>query len=282
MKRSNKYTRSLIAYWVRRYLKFALLIALLILYLIPIYGMFSLAFKPRAEIYSGLFSITQITLENFEEAYRYGAYSAIVNSVIITIGGVSIALILAVLASYAFSRFTIRGKNILMFYILSTRMMPPITLVIPIFIMFFNTGLKGTYLGLILIYATMSLPLSIWMMKSFIDDIPVDIDQAALIDGHSTTYVLFKIIIPMIIPGIAASAAFAAIMLWNEFLFALLLSGIDTKPTSVLLSSIRGERGFNWGRVAAIEVIYILPIIILVFWLQKYMLRGLTFGTVRR
>ncbi|MCS7128309.1 MAG: carbohydrate ABC transporter permease [Sulfolobales archaeon] len=282
MRKRNQYTTPLILYRVRKSLKFALLIALLMIYLIPIYGMFSLAFKPRAEIYSGLFELTRITLENFEEAYRYGAYSAITNSIIVTVGGVSIALILAVLASYAFSRFAIKGKNILMFYILSTRMMPPITLIIPIFIMFFNIGLKGTYLGLILVYAMMSIPLSIWMIKSFIDDIPKDIDQAALVDGHSTMFILFKIIIPMVIPGIAASAAFAAIMLWNEFLFALLLSGVDTKPTSVLLSSIRGERGFNWGRVAAIEVVYILPIIVLVFWLQKYMLRGLTFGTVRR
>jgi len=169
-----------------------------------------------------------------------------------------------------------------MFYILSTRMMPPITLIIPIFIMYYTLGLKGTYVGLILVYGMMALPLSVWMTKSFIDDIPKDIDDAAVLDGHSTMYVLFKIVLPMVVPGIAASAAFAAITIWNEFLFALLLSGIDTKPTSVLLSIIRGERGLNWGRVAAIEVIYILPIIILVFWLQKHMLRGLTFGTVRR
>ncbi|MEM2021909.1 MAG: carbohydrate ABC transporter permease [Zestosphaera sp.] len=258
------------------------MIAILVTYLIPIYGMFSLAFKSRSEIYSSFLIVVQPTLENFEEAYRYGAYSAIVNSLVVTAGGVAIALALAVIASYAFSRHPVKGRNLLMFYILSTRMMPPITLIIPIFIMFYNVGFKGTYTGLILVYATMALPLSVWMIKSFIDDIPKDVDQAALIDGHSTAYILLKIVLPMVAPGVAASAAFAAITVWNEFLFALLLSGIDTKPTSVLLSSIRGERGFNWGRVAAIEVIYILPIIVLVFWLQRYMLRGLTFGTVRR
>jgi multiple sugar transport system permease protein len=267
---------------LRKYLKLGVLIAIVLVYLMPIYGMFNLAFRPRAEMFSGFFVLTQPTLENFVEAYEYGAYSAIVNSVIITVGGVGLALTLSVLASYAFSRFNVKGKNLLMFYILSTRMMPPITLIIPIFIMYYTIGLKGTYLGLILVYGMMALPLSVWMTKSFIDDVPKDIDEAAIIDGHSTMYILFKIVLPMVAPGIAASAAFAAITIWNEFLFALLLSGIDTKPTSVLLSSIRGERGFNWGRVAAIEVIYIIPIIILVFWLQKHMLRGLTFGTVRR
>uniref|UniRef100_A0A7C2BLB2 Carbohydrate ABC transporter permease n=1 Tax=Thermosphaera aggregans TaxID=54254 RepID=A0A7C2BLB2_9CREN len=278
----RNYRRETQVFKLRKYLKLGILVAIVVVYLLPIYGMFNLAFRPRAEMFGGFFVLTQPTLENFVEAYEYGAYSAIVNSVIITVGGVGLALALAVLASYAFSRFKVKGKNLLMFYILSTRMMPPITLIIPIFIMYYTIGLKGTYLGLILVYGMMALPLSVWMTKSFIDDVPKDIDEAAMIDGHSTIYILFKIVLPMVAPGIAASAAFAAITIWNEFLFALLLSGIDTKPTSVLLSSIRGERGFNWGRVAAIEVIYIIPIIILVFWLQKHMLRGLTFGTVRR
>lgn len=279
---NSKYRKNLYIYKTKKGLKFALLLTLLVLYLLPIYAMFTLAFRPRSEMYSGLFSFSQFTLENFEEAYRYGAFQAIINSVIITIGGVTLALILAVLAAYAFSRYPVKGKNLLMFYILSTRMMPPIALVIPIYVMYYSIGLKGTYMGLILAYSMMALPLTLWMSKSFIDDLPIDIDQAAVLDGYSTMHILFKIVLPMVAPGIAASAAFAAITIWNEFLFAMLLSGIETKPTSVLLGAVRGERGFNWGRVAAIEVIYIIPVVILVFWLQKYMLRGLTFGTVRR
>lgn len=269
-------------YRLKRLARYSLIAVFTFIWLIPVYGMFSIAFRPRADMYGNFFIPSSISLENFQEAYAYGAFTAILNSVILTVGGTGIALALAALASYAFSRFRMRGRDLMMFYILSTRMMPPITLVIPIFVMFFQLGLKGTYIGLILIYATIALPLSTWMIKSFIDDIPREIDQAAILDGHSTWYILFRIILPMIAPGLAASAAFAAITIWNEFLFASLLSGIETKPTSVLLASIRGERGFNWGRVAAIEVVYILPIVILVFWLQKYILRGLTFGTVRR
>lgn len=279
---STRYRKNLLMYKVKQKLKFTLLVVLLVLYLLPIYIMFTLAFKPRSEMYSSLFSFSQLTLENFDEAYRYGAFQAILNSIIVTLGGVSLALMLAVLSAYAFSRYSMRGKNLLMFYILSTRMMPPITLVIPIYVMYYTLGLKGTYIGLILAYGMMALPLTLWMSKSFIDDLPVDIDQAAMLDGYSTIHILFKIVLPMVAPGIAASAAFAAITIWNEFLFAMLLSGIETKPTSVLLGAVRGERGFNWGRIAAIEIIYIIPVIILVFWLQKYMLRGLTFGTVRR
>ncbi|MCD6489092.1 MAG: carbohydrate ABC transporter permease [Desulfurococcales archaeon] len=273
---------SLLLYKLKKYLRVAVLVFLILAYLSPLYWIFTTAFKTRAEMFSNPFYLTQVTLENFEEAARYGAFDAIKNSVIITVGGVGLALLLSVFAAYAFSRYAIRGKNILMFYILSTRMMPPIALVIPIFVMFQKLGLKGTYTGLILMYATVSLPFSIWMIKSFIDDIPKDIDQAAILDGHSLTYVLFKIVIPMVLPGIVASMVFSAITIWNEFVFALLLSSIDTRPTSVLLSSIRGERGFNWGRIAAIEVVYILPIIIFVFLVQKHLLRGLTFGTVRR
>lgn len=278
----SRVKRDLTTYRLRKYLKYTVLLALSIIWLLPVYGMFSIAFRPRYDMYGNFFIPSSITLENFIEAYNYGAFSAIINSVIYTVGGIALALVLAVLAAYAFSRFNLRGKNLLMFYILSTRMMPPITLLIPVFIMFYQLGLKGTYTGLILIYGTMALPLAVWMIKSFIDDIPRDVDESAMLDGHSPWYILFRIILPMIAPGIAASAAFAAITIWNEFLFALVLSGIETKPTSVLLGSIRGERGFNWGRVTAIEVIYILPIVILVFWLQKYILRGLTFGTVRR
>ncbi|RLC35774.1 carbohydrate ABC transporter permease [candidate division Kazan bacterium] len=273
---------SLLLYKLKKYLRVAVLVFLILAYLSPLYWIFTTAFKTRSEMFSNPFYLTQVTLENFEEAARYGAFDAIKNSVIITVGGVGLALLLSVFAAYAFSRYAIRGKNILMFYILSTRMMPPIALVIPIFVMFQKLGLKGTYTGLILMYATVSLPFSIWMIKSFIDDIPKDIDQAAILDGHSLTYVLFKIVIPMVLPGIVASMVFSAITIWNEFVFALLLSSIDTRPTSVLLSSIRGERGFNWGRIAAIEVVYILPIIIFVFLVQKHLLRGLTFGTVRR
>ena len=273
---------SLLLYKLKKYLRVAVLVFLILAYLSPLYWIFTTAFKTRAEMFSNPFYLTQVTLENFEEAARYGAFDAIKNSVIITVGGVGLALLLSVFAAYAFSRYAIRGKNILMFYILSTRMMPPIVLVIPIFVMFQKLGLKGTYTGLILMYATVSLPFSIWMIKSFIDDIPKDIDQAAILDGHSLTYVLFKIVIPMVLPGIVASMVFSAITIWNEFVFALLLSSIDTRPTSVLLSSIRGERGFNWGRIAAIEVVYILPIIIFVFLVQKHLLRGLTFGTVSR
>ena len=272
----------ILLYKIKRTLRTVLLILIVIIYLSPLYWIFTTAFKSRAEMFSNIFTISKFTLENFEEASRYGAFEAIKNSIIVTVGGVILALILSVFAAYAFSRFPVKGKNILMFYILSTRMMPPITLVIPIFIMFQKIGLKGTYAGLILMYATISLPFSIWMIKSFIDDIPRDVDQAALLDGHSLSYILFKIIIPMVMPGIIASMVFAAITIWNEFVFALLLSSLDTRPTSVLLSSIRGERGFNWGRIAAIEVVYILPIIIFVFLVQKHLLRGLTFGTVRR
>ncbi|MEM0378414.1 MAG: carbohydrate ABC transporter permease, partial [Thermosphaera sp.] len=140
----KNYRRDTLIYRLKRFLKMSVLIAIIAVYIMPIYGMFNLAFRSRAEMFANFFLITQPTLENFVEAYQYGAYSAIVNSIVITAGGVGLALGLSILAAYAFSRFNIKGKNLLMFYILSTRMMPPITLIIPIFIMYYTLGLKGT------------------------------------------------------------------------------------------------------------------------------------------
>jgi multiple sugar transport system permease protein len=234
------------------------------------------------------------TLENFVEvffrSYTAGAEATgtgfarfFFNSVFISGSSVVIALILGTLAAYGFSRFPLKGNDTYLFVILSTRMMPAIVVIIPIFLMFQVTGLAGTYPGVILLYTAFNLPFTVWMMKSFFDELSPEVEDAARMDGSSEVKVFFKICLPQVLAGIAATAVFGLILTWNEFLFALLLSGVQTRTIPVAMAqAIGGDIGVRWGLLAAIETLFLVPVIIFVFVLQNHLLRGVTFGTVKR
>jgi multiple sugar transport system permease protein len=196
---------------------------------------------------------------------------------------VLIALVVGTLAAYGFSRFPLRGNDTYLFIILTTRMMPAIVVIIPIFLMFQVTGLAGTYLGIILLYAVFNLPFTIWMMKSFFDELSPDVEDAARMDGSSEVRLFFKICLPQVVAGIAATAVFGLILTWNEFLFALLLTGLETRTIPVAMAqTIGGDIGVRWGLLAAIETLFLIPVIVVVFVLQNHLLRGVTFGTIKR
>ena len=234
------------------------------------------------------------TLENFVQvffrSYTAGAEATgtgfarfFFNSVFVSGSSVIIALILGTLAAYGFSRFPLKGNDTYLFVILSTRMMPAIVVIIPIFQMFRVTNLAGTYTGIIILYTAFNLPFTIWMMKSFFDELSLDVEDAARMDGSSEVKVFFKICLPQVLAGIAATAVFGLILTWNEFLFALLLSGVQTRTIPVAMAqAIGGDIGVRWGLLAAIETLFLVPVIIFVFVLQNHLLRGVTFGTVKR
>ena len=205
------------------------------------------------------------------------------NSIFIAGTSVLIALIIGTLAAYAFSRWPLKGNDTYMFIILTTRMMPPIIVIIPIFLMFRVTGLAGSYVGIILLYSAFNLPFTIWMMKSFFDEIPREVEDAARMDGSSETKIFFKICLPQVKAGIAATAVFGLILTWNEYLFALLLTGIDTRTVPVAMATtIGGDIGVRWGLLAAIETLFLIPVVLVAFLLQNQLLRGVTFGTIKR
>ncbi len=204
------------------------------------------------------------------------------NSVIIAGLSTLLAVILGTLAAYAVSRFHIRGESDLMFFILSTRMLPPIVVLIPIFLLFSNLNLRDSYPGIILLYTTVNLPFVVWMMKGFFDEIPVEYEEAAMIDGYSRLQAIWKIVIPEAIPAMAATAVFSAIVAWNEFVFANLLNRTYGATVPPWLNSIIGVGAVEWGRLAAASVIFVLPIVIFTFLVRNYLLRGVTFGAVRR
>jgi len=234
------------------------------------------------------------TLENFSavfsRVYRTGGEAVdtkfdlfFFNSIFIAGTSVLIALIIGTLAAYAFSRYPLKGNETYMFIILTTRMLPPIIVIIPIFLMFRVTGLAGSYLGIIMLYAAFNLPFTIWMMKSFFDELPREVEDAARMDGSSEIKVFFKICLPQVKAGIAATAVFGLILTWNEYLFALLLTGIETRTVPVAMAStIGGDIGVRWGLLAAIETLFLIPVVLVTFLLQNQLLRGVTFGTIKR
>src|SRR5229473_8127603 len=205
------------------------------------------------------------------------------NSIFIAGSSVALALIIGTLAAFGFSRYPLKGTDIYLFIILTTRMLPAIVVIIPIFLMFRVTGLAGTYLGIIALYTAFNLAFTIWMMKSFFDELSTDVEDAARIDGSSDVRVFFKICLPQVIAGLAATAVFGLILTWNEFLFSLLLSGVETRTVPVAMAqTIGGDIGVRWGLLAATETLFLIPVIVVTFALQNYLLRGVTFGTIKR
>jgi len=205
------------------------------------------------------------------------------NSIFIAMTSVAVALVIGTAAAYGFSRYPLKGNDTYLFIILTTRMLPPIVVIIPIFIMFREVGLSGTYLGIILLYTAFNLPFTIWMMKSFFDELSREVEDAARMDGSSEVKVFFKVCLPQVIPGLAATAVFGLILTWNEYLFALLLTGVETRTVPVAMGqTIGGAIGVRWGLLAAIETLFLIPVVFVTFLLQNQLLRGVTFGTVKR
>ncbi|MBT3534119.1 MAG: carbohydrate ABC transporter permease [Rhodospirillaceae bacterium] len=266
-----------------------------LIYFFPVLWIIMTAFKTRTDALATppKFIFTP-TLDNFvsvfwrvsqqgNEAISTGFGLYFFNSVFVAASGVLLALIIGTLAAYGFSRYPLKGNDTYLFVILTTRMLPPIIVIIPIFLMFRLTGMSGSYYGVILLYAAFNLPFSIWMMKSFFDELSGDVEDAARLDGSSERGVFFRICLPQLKAGLAATAVFALILTWNEFLFALLLTGSDTRTVPVAMArTIGGELGVDWGLLAAIITLFLIPVFGVTYLLQNHLLRGVTFGTIKK
>ncbi|MGF1659885.1 MAG: carbohydrate ABC transporter permease [Rubrimonas sp.] len=204
------------------------------------------------------------------------------NSVIIGFGSTFLSVFLGTLAAYGFSRFRIPLKDDLLFFILSTRMMPPIAVAIPIFLMYRTLGLSDTHLGMILLYTAVNISLAVWLLKGFIDEIPREYEEAALIDGYTRLQAFRKVVLPQAATGIASTAIFCLIFAWNEYAFALLLTSGTAQTAPPFIPTIIGEGGLDWPAVAAGATLFLLPVLVFTILLRKHLLRGITFGAVRK
>jgi len=204
------------------------------------------------------------------------------NSVIIGFGSTFLSIVLGTLAAYAFSRFRIPLADDLLFFILSTRMMPPIAVAIPIFLMYRKLGLSDTHLGMILLYTAVNISLAVWLLKGFIDEIPREYEEAALIDGYTRFQAFYKVVLPQAATGIASTAIFCLIFAWNEYAFAVLLTSGTAQTAPPFIPTIIGIGGLDWPAVAAGATIFLLPVMVFTILLRKHLLRGITFGAVRK
>jgi multiple sugar transport system permease protein len=205
-----------------------------------------------------------------------------VNSLIIGFGSTFLAVLLGTVAAYAFSRFKVPLKDDLLFFILSTRMMPPIAVAIPIYLMYREVGLLDSQIGMILLYTAVNLSLAVWLLKGFMDEIPREYEEAAMIDGYTRLQAFWKVVLPQASTGIAATAIFCLIFSWNEYAFAVLLTSGNAQTTPPFIPFIIGEGGQDWPAVAAGTTLFLIPIVVFTILLRKLLLRGITFGAVRR
>jgi len=279
----------------REALRFFLIGVVTFFYVFPVLWVVLTAFKNRVDIFAmppKLFFSP--TLDNFKRLFFYVSPASghvegtrfarfFLNSAVLSLGSVGVALVVGTLAAYALSRFEFRNREFVLFTILSTRMLPAVATVIPIYLFFRRFGLMNSYVGMILLYAAFSVSFVVWMMKSFFDEIPREVEEAAQIDGSTPFRAFVKVALPQVKAGIAATVVLSVLYTWNEFLFALMLTGTETRTVPVALASaLQGELGVDWGLLAAMETLYVLPVFLVAVFLQKYLLRGLTFGTVRK
>ncbi|MCJ7689034.1 MAG: carbohydrate ABC transporter permease [Clostridiaceae bacterium] len=203
------------------------------------------------------------------------------NSFIIAGSSTLISTFLGVFSGYALTRFVFRGNRILTQSILWLRMIPPIVLIIPYFVIFGKLQMYDTYLGMIAVYITITLPLITWMMFSFYREIPIEIEEAALVDGCNRWMALRYAIIPAVVPGIFAASSLSFIYVWNEFIYAMFLTGKTTRTLPVEMYNAIGFYALDWGKLTSLAVIAIIPAIIFISLTQKYIVRGLTMGAVK-
>jgi len=258
------------------------ILAIVLVFLFPFYWMVTAAFKLPADVTS--FPPKWVftpTLQNFVELLEYDVIQALANSVIVVGLSTLAGLLIGTMAAYALARFDIKGRDSIALDILSIRMLPPIVTVIPLFVIAKKLGLLDTHFLLVAIYTLSALPFVVWVMRVFIEEIPRSIEEAALIDGCTRLGALFRVTVPMMLPGLAATVVIVSMFAWNEYLFASLLTSSTAKTLPVMASITVKPRAISWGVASAAGVIMSLPVIVVAFAAQKYLVRGITFGVVK-
>jgi multiple sugar transport system permease protein len=204
------------------------------------------------------------------------------NSLIIAVTSTILAVGMGTLTAYGFSRFRVPGENDWLFFILSTRMLPPVVVAIPMFLMYRVFGMTDTHVGLIILYTAFNLSFAVWLMKGFIDEIPREYEEAALIDGYTRMQAFFKIVLPEATTGIAATAVFSFIIAWNEYAFALIMTNRRAQTAPPFIPAQVGSGLTDWTTIAAGTVLFLIPVAVFTFALRKHLLRGVTFGAIRK
>lgn len=265
-------------------LAYVIIIAVLLWTVLPLYWLVITAFKPLEEFmaYPPTFWPSQWTLDNFVEGLvRQQGAPAIWDSAVIAVGTFVLSMAVGVPAAYSIARFKTGGPD-LSFTILSMRFMPPIVPTVAFFLIAARLHILDTYMLLILVNSMANIPFVVWIMKGFFEEIPYSIEEAAQVDGASWLRLFWDHVLPLAAPGLVAVSLFCIIFAWNELLFATLLTGRNIQPFTKVVPGVNiGHVEPHWGAIAALGLVVIIPIVILAFYLQKYIVRGMTYGAIR-
>ena len=251
--------------------------------LIPITWLFMLSIKTKGETFTKPPKwIFDPTVQNYIKLWDNDLFKdTFFNSIYITIISIVLSVTIALFAAYALKIYKIKFKTAFMQWLLLAYMLPEFLFVLPMFTIYQTIGIYDTYLGMAIIYQVHVLPFSIWMLRSFLEEIPKEIDDAAIIDGCGPIQSIFKIYLPLIIPGIVATAILNGIWVWNELAIALGLTFFDSQPITVGVASFRGYASIDWGGMTSSAIIAIIPMVLFAAFAQKHIVKGLTLGSVK-
>ena len=263
-------------------LRLVMVFLLVLVFMFPIYWLAIISVKSPDEIFSfpPVWFPSSFDFHNYIILFRDGDVQSIVNSIVTAGVSTVFAMIFGTFAAYSIARYRTGGEN-LAIWIISQRMVPPICIAFPIFLLFVSFRIIDTYMGLILLYTSFNIPYVIWMMRGYIQDVPIELEQSALIDGLTPYQIILKVVFPMVKAGFFATGVFTFIFAWNDFLFALILTRSDVVTYPVQVTGYFGSQSTFWGKIGAMSMLGMLPMFFVVALMQKFIVRGMSMGAVK-
>lgn len=267
---------------VRLAIRYAIAIAITLFFVFPVYWLFIISFKTPDEIFAfpPVWYPESIQFANYKVLFKDGDAVTVWNSLVLAGVSTVIAMVLGTMCAYSLVRFKTGGENLAV-WIISQRMMPPIAIVFPIFLLYVFFGWVDSYHGLIILYTAFSLPYVIWMMRGYIEDLPLELEESALVDGCTRWEVLWKVVFPMVRSGLFATSVFTFVFAWNDFIFALVLTRTEVITYTVQVTHYFGGQSNFWAKIAAMSVLGTIPVFFAVATLQRYLVRGISMGAVK-
>lgn len=269
---------------IKEYAYYAALWLIALIFFAPIAWIVMSSFKTRSDILAVPPKLVfSPTLENYQALFsRSEIFQQIGNSILLSLGAVIIAVVVSFLAAFCFSRFKPKGTDFLMFLLLSIRMLPGPAVILPVFLMYVGFGWKDSHLWLMLFYAMFSIPFSVWILKGFLDGVSTRFDETGRVNGGSWAHIIFKVVMPQVRPGLIAAFIFNLIFVWNEYLFNFIIGGVNTQniPYALMVGTY-ADGGVAWTFISTMTSLYLVVPVVFIYIFQKYLLVGMTFGTVR-
>lgn len=266
----------------RKYLWYLPILFITFAFAAPFLWMFMTSFKTRLDT----FAIPpkfffQPTLANYQAVWGSEFMHSLENSIVVALVSTAFSLVLGCLTAYGFSRYQFKRSDNVLFWILSLRMLPPVAVIVPFFLIFSAVKLIDTRTALIAVYSIFNISFAVWLLKGFFDEIPRELEEAAMMDGYSPWEVFTKVSLPMVIPGLATTALFCIIQSINEFLLAFVLTTRSATTGPVALAKFQSAIGVNWGEISAAASMLVLPVIVITIFLRNQLIRGMSFGRLR-